>query len=106
MKIRVFLFGEIIQFFLNGGYFFFKLKLKIKEKMGMLIIISFHNITFVLKILIIFIDRMIGVGYCTKKNDKEIGGSNIKTDYIYNMLMPGNSRFYSIFFLLCLIIID
>ncbi|RIB25942.1 hypothetical protein C2G38_2164657 [Gigaspora rosea] len=32
---------------------------------------------------------MVGVGYCTKQNDKEIGDSNVKTNYIYNMLMPG-----------------
>ncbi|RIB15246.1 hypothetical protein C2G38_2039528 [Gigaspora rosea] len=32
---------------------------------------------------------MIGVGYCTKQNDKEIDDSNIKTDYINNMLMLG-----------------
>ncbi|RIB27519.1 hypothetical protein C2G38_1764958 [Gigaspora rosea] len=32
---------------------------------------------------------MIGVGYCTKQSDKEIDDSNIKTDYINDMLMPG-----------------
>ncbi|KAF0516276.1 SPRY-domain-containing protein [Gigaspora margarita] len=32
---------------------------------------------------------MIGVGCCTKQNDKEIDESIIKTDYINNMLMPG-----------------
>ncbi|CAG8640566.1 7592_t:CDS:2 [Ambispora leptoticha] len=32
---------------------------------------------------------MIGVGYCTKQNHKEISDANIKTNYIYDMLMPG-----------------
>ncbi|KAF0539416.1 SPRY-domain-containing protein [Gigaspora margarita] len=32
---------------------------------------------------------MIGVGYCSKQNDKKKDDSIIKTDYINNMLMPG-----------------
>ncbi|RIB18797.1 hypothetical protein C2G38_1319711 [Gigaspora rosea] len=32
---------------------------------------------------------MIGIGCCTKQNDKEIDDSIIKTDYINNILMPG-----------------
>ncbi|RIB29411.1 hypothetical protein C2G38_1147444 [Gigaspora rosea] len=31
---------------------------------------------------------MIGVGYCTKQNDKEVGDKNVKK-YIYDTLMPG-----------------
>ncbi|RIB28880.1 concanavalin A-like lectin/glucanase domain-containing protein [Gigaspora rosea] len=54
---------------LKCGIFYFEIKIKNKGKNG-----------------------MIGVGYCTKKNDKEIDGSNIKTDYIYNMLMPGQEN--------------
>ena len=77
------------------GYFTLKLKLRIKEKIGMLIITPLF-FQYFYKPLILFIDRMIGVGYCTKQNDKEIGDSNVK--YICDMLMPGNSRFYSIFY--------
>ncbi|RIB21646.1 hypothetical protein C2G38_2176019 [Gigaspora rosea] len=35
--------------------------------------------------------KMIGVGYCTKQNNKEIGDSYVKSNYIpvYDMLMPG-----------------
>src|SRR5260364_294343 len=36
---------------------------------------------------------MIGIGYCTKQSDKKIDDSN----YINNMLMPGNSKFLFIF---------
>ncbi|RIB22118.1 concanavalin A-like lectin/glucanase domain-containing protein [Gigaspora rosea] len=32
---------------------------------------------------------IIGVGYCTKQNNKEIDDSIIETNYINNMLMPG-----------------
>src|SRR5260364_316791 len=36
---------------------------------------------------------MIGIGYCTNQNDKKIDDSN----YINNMLMPGNNKFFILF---------
>ncbi|RIB01821.1 hypothetical protein C2G38_2229601 [Gigaspora rosea] len=36
---------------------------------------------------------MIGVGYCAKQNDKEIGNINVKTKYIHDMFMPDISYY-------------